>query len=213
MRNRARALATSLLLPLCGCSYLENRANDLFDVFSVRVGTGPGLYAGARVTDFTATGLGYRMLRMAGTHGRFGFGDADVSSMAVAILVQDGFQPWDAAPLLGDPSRRDPPAHLGAQYLFFLPRDELHCGTYSIERRGLRVADVNASVAVGWVGLDVGFSPGELLDLLFGLAGIDLAGDDASGADARAENEDDSARAAPAVTSGTPARSSPGSAR
>ena len=48
----------------------------------------------------------------------------------------------------------------------------------SLAERDVRVADVGASLTVGVVGVSVGFSPGEVLDLLLGVVGIDLAGDD-----------------------------------
>jgi hypothetical protein len=44
--------------------------------------------------------------------------------------------------------------------------------------RNVRVADVGASLTLGVVSVSLGFSAGEVLDLLLGVVGIDLAGDD-----------------------------------
>jgi hypothetical protein len=49
------------------------------------------------------------------------------------------------------------------------------CGTWSSH------ADVGADVALGYVGLGLGVSPGEFVDLLLGFVGIDIGGDDMFG--------------------------------
>ena len=183
MLRPIRLLTLAAAATCCGCSYLQNRTNDLLDVFRFDVGHGPGLYADARVTDFFASGLGLRSQRTAGMHGRFGFTLAEVGNSGLGIFVLAEHKPWHPTPLLPD-DRSQFDANkdvIGAQFLFFVPQMAPRCGDYSVPQRGLHVADVSTSFALVYVGADVGFSPGELIDLLLGFAGIDLGDDDAFG--------------------------------
>lgn len=194
------AAATGML---GGCSYLKNRTNDLFDVFRFDVGWGPALYAEARATDLVAVGLGVRYQESAGMHGRFVADDFPHEAVALGPFVFGSSGSWTALPILaGGTSRYD--LHrdvVPTQILCFPLMGFGSCANdYVLSRRGLHVADLGADIAVGYVGLGVGVSPGEFLDLLLGLVGIDLARDDVFGSD-------------PPPTSGTPAPASPESAR
>ena len=102
MLRPIRLLTLAAAATCCGCSYLQNRTNDLLDVFRFDVGHGPGLYADARVTDFFASGLGLRSQRTAGMHGRFGFTLAEVGNSGLGIFVLAEHKPWHPTPLLPD---------------------------------------------------------------------------------------------------------------
>ena len=196
-----RLLLLAVVATCCGCSYLKNRANDALDVFRLQASWGPGLYASARATDFCATGLGVRLQETIGMYGRYGFTGfpwPEAQAMGLVVMVVEDSIPYKQKlePLLDNTSQlEDGELPVGMQLLFFLPSMGMRCEAgYSVADRGLRVADLNASLAVIWVGTDVGFSPGELIDLLLGFAGIDVADDDAFG---RGETKQDESPAAP----------------
>lgn len=165
-----------------GCSYFANRANDLLDPFQFAVGVGPGMYADVRATDFAATGLGYRDMTAVGTLGRYLITDADMFSFAAGFVVSEVQTIHGAhAVLPGDPSQPDPLLWSAMQLLIVLPMGAGPCDLYSLSERGLHMADIRAGVGLGYLGLDVGFSPGQFVDLLLGVVGIDIAGDDVFG--------------------------------
>ena len=85
----------------------------------------------------------------------------------------------DMKPLLpGDTSGFRYGQDVPGTQILFIPGDAPRCNGYSFAERGLRMADVGADVALGYVGLGLGVSPGEFVDLLLGFVGIDIAGDD-----------------------------------
>lgn len=178
------SLLASLVLLFGGCSYLKNRANDVFDVIRFDIGVDFGLYAAARATDFAAVAFGAKGTPahgMVGVHGRFAVRYGTLSV---------GVGPW----ILGERLDVEPVALLGGESAYDRAQDVVpgqmlvlpllgveHAPDWSLEQRGLRVADAGADVTVGLVGIGLGFSPGEFLDLLLGVVGIDLAGDDVFG--------------------------------
>lgn len=207
MGHSWRYLAIGAFAALGSCSYLKNRANDLLDSFRFELGVGPGLYAEARATDFAAVGLGFCAQQNAAMRGRFAGTDAEVTSMGLGPFILGSSATWSFKPLLaGDPSTPEScDGIVPAQFLLFPMMGFGSCADdYSLAERGLRVADLGASVTLGYVGAGIGFSPGEFVDLLLGFVGIDIAGDDVFGRATAAE--------AP-PTSGTPAPASPGSPR
>lgn len=178
----AIALGASLL---SGCTWLQNRANDALDVFALDFGQGPGLYADVRATDFVAVGVGMHDTVTWGMHGRYA-GTSGRGAVAVGPLMW-GWRPDGPAvsPMQsGDPSRFNqdvvdpPPSHL-----ILWPAGPLRHAfpEYNETARGLRFADVSATLTIGYVGMHVGFSPGELVDFVLGVFGIDLSDDDAFG--------------------------------
>jgi hypothetical protein len=179
---RSHLLIALLLLP--GCAYLKDRANDVLDVFWSDVGIGPGLYVSARATDFLAVGFGYKEQAIAGLHGRFaGTGSSLAVGLGPAVIGNDRF---DCSPVLPqDPSVFDAEQEPPASQLLVVPCSFEHAGfepcDYSEGHRDLHFLDVNAGAALLLVGARVGFSPGELLDCVLGLFGIDLAADDGFG--------------------------------
>lgn len=174
-------LAVALAACFNGCSYLHDRLNDLLDPFRVDVGFGPGLYADVRATDFMAVGAGGQTLETAGIHGRF-IGTGKRGQVGLPGLAMVGeIRGTEMAPLLGDTSEFDEQRDVvPGQVLIVFPA--MHAGRTGTSdwwraHRGVHVADVGASVTV-FVGVSLGFSPGEVLDLLLGFVGVDLAGDD-----------------------------------
>ena len=188
--------AAAVAACFAGCSYLHDRVNDLLDPFRVDVGFGPGLYADARVTDFLAVGAGGQTLDTAGIHGRF-VGTARLGQVGLPGLVMFG-EPRNVemTPLLGDTSEFDWQRDIvPGQVLLLFPA--MHTGRtavsdWSLAKRDVHVADLGASLTV-FVGVSIAFSPGEVLDLLLGLVGIDLAGDDVAGKPGPARPTGDSA--------------------
>jgi hypothetical protein len=181
MRRLPGSVVVTACALLCGCSYVKNRTNDLLDVFRFDVGFGPGLYAEARVTDFAAVGLGFRDQELASMFGRF-VGNPEVSSVALGPFVLGGRVSLDMKPLLpGDTSGFRYGQDVPGTQILFIPGDAPRCNGYSFAERGLRMADVGADVALGYVGLGLGVSPGEFVDLLLGFVGIDIGGDDMFG--------------------------------
>ena len=171
-------------LLLCGCSYVKNRVNDLLDPFRVDVGVGPGLYAEARATDFAAVGLGARLVRTARWSGRFVSSRGWTESLALGPFILGNSTATGVQPVLpDDPSKYESGDGPVPGQILFLPLGGIgSCADiYRFHERGVRILDVGADVALGYVGAGVGFSPGEFVDLLLGFVGIDIAGDDAFG--------------------------------
>lgn len=163
---------------LTSCSYLQNRANDALDVFLCEGLLGPGLYAEARVTDFAAVGLGMQVVASGGLRGRcIGSGHRENLGLGPFIL---GGAYIPAEPLLyDDPDYSDGNDEEPCVQVLCLPSKGIKCEAgYSPSARRLRMADLGVTATVGYVGVRVGFSPGELLDLVLGFFIIDLGGDD-----------------------------------
>lgn len=181
MRRLPSSAAVVACALVCGCSYVKNRTNDLLDPFHLDVGYSPGLYVDARATDFAAIGLGARGGHMVGVHGRFAVSYTTVNVALGPVMLGDVIRP-EASALLGGESAYDRNHDILPGQMFFIPLlGSEHAPDWSLERRGVHVADFGANVAVGIVGAGIGFSPGEFVDLLLGFVGIDIAGDDVSG--------------------------------
>lgn len=172
-----QTLAFVVLMLFCSCGYLKNRANDALDVFRIDVGTGPGLLLEARATDFAAVGVGFHKQTRVGVHGRF-TGELKTVTVGAGPFVLGAVEHGDYEPLL--PGSEFDAAHdLIPVQLFVVPSTGFQTlAPYRVGRRGLHFADLGAGLTVGYVGIGVGCSPGELVDLLLGVVGIDLAGDD-----------------------------------
>jgi hypothetical protein len=119
-------------------------------------------------------------VKNAGLHGRF-VGTSTLGQVGFPLTML-GEPTFTMTPLLGGASRFDWERDI-VPGQFFLVIPVMHAGrtgisAWSLANRDVRVADVGASLTLGVVGVSVGFSPGEVLDLLLGVVGIDLAGDD-----------------------------------
>ena len=178
-------ITTIALLP--SCSYVQNRTNDLLDVFWLDVDVGVLAAAEVRATDFCAVGVGASLqsVPLVHVHGRH-FGHVERMSgglpvyWSISMYKNDEMVPFlDGTPAYS--SIVQPPP---CNYLLFYPEeffvDRHGDARYRIGRRGLRVLDCAVGASLG-VGVRVGFSPGHLLDFLLGWFGLDLAGDDAFG--------------------------------
>ena len=185
-----------LWLCLPSCSYLKNRTNDLLDVFWVDVGVGTGVYVDARASDFLWQGVGFHSYaEVASLHGRFAGSPDHMRGFGLPTLWLLGYticdyrpREWGLLPVLdGDRSKYDLNMEQPwSSYCLFFPGLSIvdpppDVPSYSVGKRGLRVADVGVHVQC-LVGARLGLSPGEFLDLLLGFVGIDLGGDDAFGA-------------------------------
>lgn len=175
-----RSVAILFLLCSGACGYLRDRAHDLLDPFRVDVGYGLGLYADVRATDWLAAGAGLHRVHHAGLHGRF-VGTSTLGQVGFPLTML-GEPTFTMTPLLGGGSQFDWERDIVPGQLFLVV-PAMHAGrtgisAWSLAKRDVRVADVGASLTLGVVGVSLGFSPGEVLDLLLGVVGIDLAGDD-----------------------------------
>ncbi len=174
-------------LAALGCAYARDRGRDALDVFRLEVGYGIGLEVDARATDLAAVGLGGSYTKRVGLRdGSFGVGQELALGLPVAPFL------WGAASENGTDLPL-PPAHLAARVslrdltwprpvgrsqaegslLFPFP-----LGATSPARPLLRRADLEVAATAVVVSVRAGFSPGELLDLIAGLFGLDPAGDD-----------------------------------
>lgn len=161
------------------CTYLQNRANDLLDPFRVDVGFTPGLHVDARATDFAALGVGAKGGVVVGLHGRFAVQYRTANVGVGPLMLGEPFR-LEASPLLCE-SKYDADHDMVPSQFFVVPRMGVERPRpWSLERRGLHVADVGVNVAAV-VGAGIGFSPGEFVDLLLGFVGVDIAGDDVAG--------------------------------
>ena len=172
-------LAMLCVLGSGACGYLRDRGHDLLDPFRVDVGYGLGLYADVRATDWLATGAGLHRVHTAGLHGRF-VGTSKTGQIGLPLILA-GEARSEMAPLLGGTSRFDWRRDIVPGQILVFPA--MHMGrtgtsAWSLADRNVRVADVGASLTLGVVSVSLGFSAGEVLDLLLGVVGIDLAGDD-----------------------------------
>jgi hypothetical protein len=185
MLRRTGLVACALL---CGCTYLQNRANDLLDPFRFDVGFTPGLHVDARATDFAALGVGVKGGVIVGLHGRFAVRYRTASVGIGPLMLGEVFR-LEASPLIGESKYDADHDMVPSQIAVVLPRMGVERPRpWSLERRGLHVADIGVNVAAV-VGAGVGFSPGEFVDLLLGFVAIDMAGDDVAGR-AEAQQQD-----------------------
>ena len=188
------ARASWLLLPLLasGCSpgvYLADRGRDFADCFQANAGVGLGLAANVKATDLATVYVGGANNRKFGIVGRkigtwremeYGFPVRAIWVTHSLVEHVAGPAGWVCVPhvlwLLGerevDPGGIDPDELSEAVYLISMP------GERKSLRRKIDWFNLELGATAGVVNARVGFSPGQLFDFLFGLAGLDLAGDD-----------------------------------
>lgn len=154
-----RAAALGLTLLLGGCAWLADRGADAADLLVLEGGLGFGLSVDARASELLHLGVGYADMRKAGLRGRTAVWMRDREAGLPASIL-----PWIGAVRDGQPWRLGH-LHLNASELWW-------------GGSAWRLADLELGLFAGFVGLRLGLSPGELLDLLAGLVGLDPAGDD-----------------------------------
>ena len=171
------------LLPLLasGCSpatYLADRGRDFADCFQANAGVGLGLAANAKATDAFPLWAGCASNQKIGFHGR-GIGlweESEYGVLYMAFRLMSG------------------PATDRVEVVRWFAWVESPDYPEESKKRSLDRFDLELGVTAGVVNARVGFSPGQLFDFLFGLAGLDLAGDDTL----RAKEEEEPVPAPPA---------------
>ena len=170
--------------------YLEARGADLLDVFEFDVGAGTGLFAAAAVEP-VRVGYGWYASRKLGLMGR-AVGSWREERRELFVGLHDLLR-WRKEPAFGNGwlftpdeihrSSADPGADETGFHRAFYKEWGWTTRIEDIERPWL---DVNAELHLFFVGIDVGFSPQELADFLFGWFGVDAISQD----DRRAAPED-----------------------
>lgn len=167
----------SLMLPALGsCAaggYLDDRASDLADAFTLTVSAGPEISADVQATDLVHLAIG------GGVHGEAGLAGGQLGTAGVMTLG------LPVAPFLED-------GVLYGRYVFSevgggWEADDIEDECYLVhlvdaapthpEVDAWHALDLEIGAVVG-VGGRVGLSPGELLDFLGGWFGWDPLGDD-----------------------------------
>lgn len=145
-----------------GCSrYLRNRAEDLADVARLNIGGGYGASVDASITRYARISVGgYEKTVKAGFVGRQG-GIWKERRQGLAFIA--GYAETSREPIWGNAYLLPPDARDGLQ------------PWYADKERG--VTEITVSLLV-LGGFEVGVDPGQMLDFVIGLVGIDLYGDD-----------------------------------
>jgi hypothetical protein len=205
MRTLAMALRTAslcTLVPLvCGCGYLADRALDFTDFIYFGASTGGGVIVRAQATHLVSLELGARSdERMYGWRERHGIWDESsfgifTSSFWSPVLGSETPPAWNGLDVIKTSHSKtafgtgkmvlqenDPTRPLIEEQRVVETKHHLFILTKSTDMSVTRFFDVqvDASAVIG--GVQVGISPGELVDFLLGFLTIDLAGDDGGGA-------------------------------
>jgi len=179
--RRCTLLLCSVLAALCGCRApsFQDRMDDGAELLRLNLGGGPGFLVNVHATRCLALGVGvYEARRYGFRNGRGWVWDerrydtnlvAPIWGWEDVTAVVHGNMP--VTPVRGDEQDpRRPGEEPGKLRWARMPL------TLNDPNRGW--FEVSASVHVIWVGVDVGFDVGELVDFLCGWAGLDPAGDD-----------------------------------
>lgn len=183
-----RAVLSTLLLLLLapsgtGCSYAASRAKDFTDIISIGASTGGGILLRARATrlvtaevgaQYTEHFYGWRRRNWQWLESSYGLFFASVWSPR---LENEPFMDWWWTDLFKTSHTRIkfltlPSVEDWRHHVFILS----HAETAHL----LDLCDVEATASALVVGLQISVRPGELVDFLAGIFGLDLAGDDAS---------------------------------
>ena len=193
---RKKACAVIVVLPvvaflLSGCAtYVRNRTADLADIISAEASVGRGAHLNIQVTDFIGTGLGFSKQHGIAIHGRY-IGASTRESGGLVVMNISGVERTGTQmrPLFaGGRSYADMQRdciHIyddtrGSMW-FIVPMDLAWNGPSlyrdSARERWWRILDVSVG-ASAIAGFHICLSPGEIVDFVLGLAGLDMAGDD-----------------------------------
>lgn len=164
--NVARRPATERSIPAEILLYLPDRVLDLLDLVSFDVHVGPGLYANLHATRALQLGAGLRSTAGLGWHDHRSLGLLARSESGLA-LGPLGAQTY-AGTLVGTSGVRSTADGLAPLYG---PGDAVYQELQDYWA-------VGSSVTLGLVGVDLELHPVELVDLLLGLAAVDLLHDD-----------------------------------
>lgn len=170
-------LLLGLVLSSASCSYVKNRTNDLLDVFWLDVDVGMWPSVDVQASDWFGVGLGYshQGIPLVNWHGRHvGHIERRILAVGAVAAFTDYSNDWMVPALPGsgdyDTNVQSPPNIAAFVPTYFVKE-------YDPSARGLRVADVGVGAAA-IVGVWVGFSPGEFLDFVLGIVGVDIGDDD-----------------------------------
>lgn len=162
---------------LTGCSsrgYLADRGRDTLDMIPFSVATGPGIYGGARVTQFAGTGLGYAETNRTGWGKR---GDGHEGPLPDALASPSN---WDEKSwgwgLMWE--RDHDPAPAAGNMFFFVPFVDPNTPERVFDVGTL--LDVEAGVHFLVFGIRAGVSPVQFADWLAGWGNVDFLNDDLS---------------------------------
>ncbi|MFG0320545.1 MAG: hypothetical protein ACF8XB_24955 [Planctomycetota bacterium JB042] len=184
-RTRHAGTLTLALLGLAGCGtpagdYWTARALDLADAVPVSFANGVGLGAEVRVTPFVGVGAGWAEVERYGFDaGRSGprwsereWGIPLWSYERVGRTLEDA-ESWPG----GDPEEA---GDVFARAATFVVWPQRACRDDGVAARwsAWEALDVEVGLVLGFLGLRVGFSPLQTVDLLAGLLDHDPAGDD-----------------------------------
>lgn len=162
-----------LSIPGVGCSYLGNRASDFGDIFRLELSVGVGLQAHVTATEIAHVGLGSSRRYSGGLrYGEF-LGERRIEDhfpvsyiMTVADSTRESLHSLKWGPKGEEVQHR----------CYAVVPGQLHRSTW--EKDPIHYWDIEVAVMAGVVGVEAGFSFGQLIDFLVGLFGFDLAGDD-----------------------------------
>lgn len=174
-----------LVLPLCGCTYFQNRAADFGDMWRLNAEIGAlGLEADVKLGELAHIGVGMKGFSRHGTTYLIDQESKDWAEiyLPVSLVYAFGKEPFALHYVyaLGDTRSVyvwwwNP--YVAAQdrcFMLLPPLTEQH----SSRRTLLHAFDVEVSAFVLVFGIEIGFSLGEFVDFLLGLFTIDIAGDD-----------------------------------
>ncbi|HZN59894.1 MAG TPA: hypothetical protein VFD71_17625 [Planctomycetota bacterium] len=189
-----------------GCSYFANRGKDLGDVISIGISLGGSIQVRARPTRFLTLEVGaqkdehyygWSRRRLEWEESSYGLFLTSLWSTNLRKEASEAWSWWDllrtshtrswVPPEPPLPGQKPPPGPTPEDY-----RYHLFVLTHAQEMRWVEALDVE--VSAGWLigGLQLTVRPGELLDFLVGLVGLDIAGDDEfdTGAESGADGSD-----------------------
>ena len=188
-RFACTALALGLLafsgLGLTGCqtsgrnifgnSYLEDRLNDTLDIVPVSFSAGRGIYAGARVSAFFGSGIGWAETE------RFGWSRRTPVEGESKQESLEGYVSWpeEAWGAVLAWQRTDDPAPGAGNTVFFIPMRNTPTPSDTLDTGSL--LDVEADLHLWLVGVRVAVAPVQFADWLLGFGNVDFLNDDLHG--------------------------------
>lgn len=156
-----RLAGAAVALSLVGCSWAGARARDFGDLFRLEGQVGYGLSAHAHAGEIIHAGAGSSRNWSAGLL----YGEAGTQT-----ITEDHF-PLSVVWSFANPSKehvhRIKVGEEGTHRCYLIFPGALNPGT--VQKHDIHYLDIEAGFLAGFVGLEAGFSLGELLDFIMGL--------------------------------------------
>ncbi len=191
MRRVSPWIASSLVLMLSGCSFMQDRVLDFVDIFGFKFLAGKGMkvgleignsYLGTEYSDFMLLGLRRHILPPNLVFGYYDFEKYGFQSRAAGVWRDKGVD------LLG-PVDRKLRVVAGNDYLFesvdefneWFRRAPDRANTVPLDYRQPRyhaISDITMTMAIV-IGVEVYMSPWQFMDFILGWFHIDIVKDDA----------------------------------